>query len=132
MSRVWSARPATVRSSQRLRVQTIRANDRFMAERACFGAEASVVFPKCPSICGVVFGLFMRWFLARARKKDSTNAFHEPPGEGEAPAEPTLEHLHPIPLRILEVVVFPTDSGLPPIGTKPNPRPESAGKPCVH
>src|SRR6266498_1820812 len=84
MSRVWSARPATVRSSQRLRVQTIRANDRFMAERACFGAEASVVFPKCPSICGVVFGLFMRWFLARARKKDSRNAFHEPPGEGAA------------------------------------------------
>src|SRR2546428_10559353 len=77
MSRVWSARPTTVRSSQRLRVQTTRANDRFMAERAFFGAEDSVVFPKCPYICGVVSGLFMRWFLARARKKDSTNALHE-------------------------------------------------------
>jgi len=48
---------------------------------------------------------------------------------GEAPAEPTLDHLHhknrfiaPIRVRILQVVVFPTDSGLPQIGRKPNLR----------
>src|SRR5439155_16665794 len=66
----------------------------------------------------------------RRRQNRSTRCgccapFYESPGEGEArvtlPPNP-LEHPHPIRVRILEVVVFPTDSGLLPIGNKPNLR----------